>query len=79
MRKVYVSCVVYYGYEAEIPDDLNTEDEWRVIDEVDGQDPVYQQIRKTEGIEEVTGEILSVKDEATDEWLSEPGCGEAML
>ena len=73
MRKVYVSCVVYYGYEAEIPDDFDATDEWKVIDEVDGQDPIYQQIRKTEGVEEVTGEILSVRDEATGEWLSEPG------
>ena len=73
MRKVYVSCVVYYGYEAEIPDDLDTEDEGRVIDEVDGQDPIYQTLLKTEGVEDVVGEILSVKDEATGEWLCEPG------
>lgn len=73
MRKVYVSCVVYYGYEAEIPDDLDIEDEWRVIDEVDGQDPIYQQIRKAEGVEEVTGEILSVRDAVTGEPLSESG------
>lgn len=76
MRKVYVACVVYYGYEAEIPEDLDTEDECRVLDEVDGQDPIYQTILKTEGVEDATGEILSVKDEATGEWLSEPGCVE---
>lgn len=75
MRKVYVSCVVYYDYEAEIPEDLDTEDEGRVIDEVDGQDPIYQTILKTEGVKGVAGEILSVKDEATDEWLCEPGEG----
>lgn len=70
MRKVYVSCVVFYGYEAEIPDDLDTKDGDKILDEVDGQDPIFQTLLKTEGVEDVTGEILSVKDEATDELLS---------
>jgi hypothetical protein len=73
MRKVYVSCVVYYGYEAEIPDDLDTTVEGNVLDEVDGQDPVYQALLNTAGAEEVAGEILSVKDEATGEDLCEAG------
>lgn len=74
MRKVTVSCVVYYVYEAEVSDDLTLEDESRVIDEVDGQDPIYKKIcdmalKDKVGI--TAAEICSVIDAETGEILSE--------
>ena len=74
MRKVIVSCVMYYVYEAEISDGLTIEDEDMIINEVDGQDPIYKKICNialNDKIEVTDAEIYSVMDAETGEILSE--------
>lgn len=72
MRKVTVSCVVYYVYEAEIFNDVEAECD--IIAAVDGQDPVYRKIcdiASKDGVGITAAEICSVMDAETGEILSE--------
>ncbi len=69
MRKVIVNCVVEYSYAAELPDEVDLNDVSDVFSNVDGQDPVYQTIRKEAS--NVAGDIVSVIDAETGEILGE--------
>lgn len=69
MRKVIVNCVVEYSYAAELSDEVDLNDVSDVFSNVDGQDPVYQTIRREAN--NVAGDIVSVIDAETGEILSE--------
>lgn len=69
MRKVIVNCVVEYSCAAELSDEVDLNDVSDVFSNVDGQDPVYQTIRREAN--NVAGDIVSVIDAETGEILSE--------